>query len=37
VDPNTHALVAGWAFLTSFAFAVAVMNVIAVVLSHVLS
>jgi hypothetical protein len=37
LDPNTHALVAGWAFLTSVAFAIAVMNVIAVILSHVLS
>jgi hypothetical protein len=36
LDPNTHALVAGWAFITSIGFAISVMNVLAVVLSHVL-
>jgi len=36
LDPNTHALLLGTAFLTSVTFAISVMNVLAVVLSHVL-
>jgi hypothetical protein len=37
MTPNTHALVMATALMTSISFAVAVMNVLAVVLSHVLS
>ena len=37
LDPNTHAVVLGTAFLTSVAFAVSAMNVLAVILSHVLN
>jgi hypothetical protein len=37
LDPNTHSLVLGTAFLTSVAFAISAMNVLAVVLSHVLN
>jgi hypothetical protein len=36
VDPNTYAYVAATALFTSIAFTVAVLNVLAVVLSHVL-
>jgi hypothetical protein len=36
LDPNTHAFVLATAALTSIAFAISVMNVLAVVLSHVL-
>jgi hypothetical protein len=36
LDPNTHSLVLGTAFLTSVAFAVFAMNLIALVLSHLL-
>jgi hypothetical protein len=36
LDPNTQAFVYATAFLTSVAFMVAVLNVLAVVLSHVL-
>jgi hypothetical protein len=36
LDPNTHSIVLGTAFLTSVAFAVFAMNVLAVVLSHIL-
>ena len=35
LDPNTHAYVVATAFLTAGAFAIAAMNVIAYVLSHV--
>jgi hypothetical protein len=37
MDPNTHALVLATAAITSIAFAVSVMNVLAVILSHLLS
>jgi hypothetical protein len=36
LDPNTHAFVAATAAVTSIAFMVSAMNVLAVVLSHVL-
>ena len=36
LDPNTHAFVLATAALTSIAFAISTMNVLAVVLSHVL-
>jgi len=36
LDPNTHALVLGTAFLTSVAFVIAVLNILAVILSHLL-
>jgi len=36
LDPNTHAFVLATAALTSITFAIAVMNVLAVVLSHIL-
>jgi hypothetical protein len=36
LDPNTHAFVLATALMTSIAFAVSAMNVLAVVLSHVL-
>jgi hypothetical protein len=36
VDPNTYAYVAATAFFTSIAFTIAVLNVLAVVLTHVL-
>jgi hypothetical protein len=36
LDPNTHALVMATAALTSIAFAVCAMNVLAVFLSHLL-
>jgi hypothetical protein len=36
LDPNTHAFVLATAALTSICFAVSVMNVLAIVLSHVL-
>jgi hypothetical protein len=35
-DPNTHAFVLATAALTSIAFAISTMNVLAVVLSHIL-
>ena len=35
-DPNTHAFVLATAALTSIAFAISMMNVLAVVLSHIL-
>jgi hypothetical protein len=35
LDPNTHAFVAAAAGLTSVAFTVSALNVLAVVLSHV--
>lgn len=34
IDPNTHAFVVATAFLTSAAFAIAVMNVLAFVLAR---
>ena len=37
MDPNTHALVLATAAITSIAFAVSVMNVLAVILSHLLA
>jgi hypothetical protein len=37
MDPNTHAFVLPTAFMTSLAFAIFAMNVIAVVLQQVLS
>jgi hypothetical protein len=37
LDPNTQAFVYATALITSVAFAVAVLNVLAVVLSHVLN
>jgi hypothetical protein len=36
LDPNTHAFVLATAALTSITFAIAVMNVLAIVLSHLL-
>jgi hypothetical protein len=36
LDPNTHAFVLATAALTSICFAISVMNVLAVILSHVL-
>jgi hypothetical protein len=36
LDPNTHAFVMATAVLTSIAFTVSAMNVLAVVLSHLL-
>ena len=36
LDPNTHAFVAATAALTSVAFTVSTLNVLAVVLSHLL-
>ena len=36
LDPNTQAFVYATALITSIAFAVAVLNILAVVLSHVL-
>jgi hypothetical protein len=35
LDPNTHALVVATAFLTSVAFVIFALNVIALVLEHV--
>jgi hypothetical protein len=35
LDPNTHAFVAATAGLTSIAFTTSVLNVLAVILSHV--
>jgi hypothetical protein len=37
LDPTTQAFVYATAFITSVAFAISVLNVLAVVLSHVLS
>ncbi len=37
LDPNTHALVYGWAFLTSLSFAIFAMHLIALVLERVLA
>jgi hypothetical protein len=37
MDPNTHALVLATAAITSVAFAISVMNVLAVILSHLLT
>ena len=37
LDPNTHALVYGWAFLTSLSFAIFAMNLIALILERVLA
>ena len=37
LDPNTHTLVLATAFLTSVSFAIFAMNLIALVLSHLLS
>jgi hypothetical protein len=34
MDPNTHAFVMATALMTSIAFAVSVLNVLAVILSH---
>jgi hypothetical protein len=34
MDPNTHAFVLATAAITSIAFAISVMNVLAVILSH---
>jgi hypothetical protein len=36
LDPNTHAFVLATAALTSIAFTVSVLNVLAVILSHLL-
>ncbi len=36
MDPNTHAFVLATAFVTSITFAISMMNVLAVVLSHVM-
>jgi len=36
LDPNTHAFVLATAALTSIAFMVSVLNVLAVILSHLL-
>ena len=36
MDPNTHAFVLATALITSITFAISVMNVLAVVLSHVM-
>ena len=36
LDPNTQAFVYATALITSIAFAVAVLNILAIVLSHVL-
>jgi hypothetical protein len=36
LDPNTHAFVVATAALTSVAFTISMLNVIAVILSHVL-
>jgi hypothetical protein len=36
LDPNTHAFVLATAALTSIAFMVSAMNVLAVILSHIL-
>jgi hypothetical protein len=36
LDPNTHAFVLATAALTSIAFVISAMNVLAVVLSHLL-
>jgi hypothetical protein len=36
MDPNTHAFVLATAAITSIAFAISFMNVLAVVLSHLL-
>jgi hypothetical protein len=35
LDPNTHAFVAATAGLTSVAFTISTLNVLAVILSHV--
>jgi hypothetical protein len=37
LDPQTHAFVCATAALTSVAFTVSVLNVLAIVLSHILS
>lgn len=37
LDPNTHALVYGWAFLTSLSFAIFAMHLIALILERVLA
>jgi hypothetical protein len=37
LDPQTHAFVCATAAITSIAFTISVLNVLAVVLSHVLS
>jgi len=37
IDPNTHAFVMATAFLVSASFAILAMNVLALVLSHMLS
>ena len=36
LDPNTHAFVVATAAITAITFMIAVMNVLAVVLSHIL-
>jgi len=36
MDPNTHSFVLATAFVTSITFAISMMNVLAVVLSHVM-
>jgi hypothetical protein len=36
LDPNTHAFLLATALITSIAFAVSAMNVLAIVLSHIL-
>jgi hypothetical protein len=37
LDPNTHAFVAATAAITSIAFTVSVLNVLAVILSHLVA
>jgi len=36
LDPNTHAFVLATALMTSIAFAVSAMNILAVILSHLM-
>jgi hypothetical protein len=37
MDPNTHAFVVATAAITSIAFTISVLNVLAVILSHLLA
>jgi hypothetical protein len=36
LDPNTHALVYGWAFLTSLSFAIFALHLLALILERVM-
>jgi hypothetical protein len=36
LDPNTHALVYGWAFLTSLSFTIFALHLIALILERVM-